>query len=255
MGLQQFLPSEILRPYIKFHWIYSTDKDTSTDVIYPSGCVELAINISDGQVTTILNDRAIKMPSVEVLGQLTIPGRIIATKGSTLLVTRFYPYAVSLFFPNHVSEFTNDSIDLNEIFKNEATELYHRMMEQRTIDQKINMLEAFLIQKLKKGRSEEKLRLVEHICNQPFDCDILHVEDLASKYGFSERYIQKLFTDFIGISPKSFFNIQRFNRSLELVRSSGSSLTAIAHECGYYDQAHFIKEFKNFTGMTPSQVQ
>ena len=53
---------------------------------------------------------------------------------------------------------------------------------------------------------------------------------------------------------KSFFSVQRFNKSLQLVRSADLSLTNIAYECGYYDQAHFIKEFKSYTGISPSRL-
>jgi AraC-like DNA-binding protein len=56
----------------------------------------------------------------------------------------------------------------------------------------------------------------------------------------------------IGISPAAFTSVIRFNKSLELVLNTTQSLTAIAYDCGYYDQAHFIKEFKKFTDITPS---
>jgi AraC-like DNA-binding protein len=74
---------------------------------------------------------------------------------------------------------------------------------------------------------------------------------LSEEYGFSERYIEKLFVDMVGITPRAFFSVYRFNKSLGLVLSSGRRLTSIAYDCGYYDQAHFIKEFKKFTGITP----
>ncbi len=72
---------------------------------------------------------------------------------------------------------------------------------------------------------------------------------------YSERYIQKLFLDNVGITPKSFSNIHRFNKSLQLIQTADLPLTSIAYDCGYYDQAHFIKEFKKFTGLTPSEVR
>jgi AraC-like DNA-binding protein len=85
--------------------------------------------------------------------------------------------------------------------------------------------------------------------NESFD-----LSRLAAEFNLSERYIQKLFLNYVGITPKSFFSVQRFNKSLGLVRKANTSLTNIAYECGYYDQAHFIKEFKSYTGLTPSQL-
>jgi AraC-like DNA-binding protein len=255
MEIKTFLPSNILSPYIKYYWIYTTDKESLTEVIYPSGYVELAINISNGNLTTMINDRYIKMPNIEVLGQLTLPGKFTITNGIRLLIIRFYPYASSLFFPNKVSDFTNDSIDLNDILNNEAIGLYNIMIEQDSINKKIDILELFLIQKLRSNEKKlEKLKLAQSICGQIENyVEPFRIKNLASYYGFSERYIQKLFLDFIGISPKSFFNIQRFNKSLKLIQSKDPSLTSIAYDCGYFDQSHFIREFKTFSGVTPSK--
>ena len=254
---QQFYSSDILKPYIKCYWIYKTDKGVFKEIIYPSGYVELVINISTGNVSTIINDRCIQMPALEVLGQLTSPAKLLASEKTVLLITRFFPHATALFFPNHISSFTNNSIDLYDVFKNEASELFEQLVAQSSIEQKINLLNFFLIRQLKKNeRKQEKLKLVEHICNYIHsDSELFNVKSIAAQYGFSERYIQKLFLDFVGLTPKFFFNIQRFNKSLELLRLSNSSLTSIAYACGYYDQSHFIKEFRAFTGTTPFKYQ
>lgn len=256
MQFQTFAPADILKPFIKHYWIFTTDQAID-DAIYPSGYLELAINISDGRVTSVLDDRYIKMPSVEVLGQLTSPARIVTNGKTRLLVARFYPHATSLFFPNRISSFTNDSIDLLDVFKEDAIDLYSRLMDQRTLLQKISILDAFLVKQLTKNqKSVPQTQLIHNIVSQAAQSDAPpDIENIALQYGFSARYIQKLFLDYVGLTPKRFFNIRRFNRSLDLVRTSGASLTSIAYECGYYDQAHFIKEFKTFTGLTPSQVQ
>ena len=256
MEFENFPPSDILKSYIKYYWVCTTDEDVSMEVMYPSGYVELCIDISNGNTVRHFGDRATKMPSMEVLGHLTKPTKATVTKGTTVLVTRFYPYASSLFFPNQVSNFTNDSIDLYDILSKESTEFYNHLMEQRTLGQKIKALDSFLVQRLtKSNKKREQFGLVEHLCS----CiskkdDSFNLKNMASSYGFSERHIQKLFHDWVGLTPKSFHSILRFNKSLELIQSSGSALTSIAYECGYYDQAHFIKEFKSYAGITPSQV-
>ncbi|RPD39135.1 helix-turn-helix transcriptional regulator [Chitinophaga barathri] len=252
MNFQQFPPSPLLQPYIKCYWIFATGQEGITETIYPSGYLELAINISAGNVVTILNDRHIKMPPVEVLGHLTAPGKITASKSTTLLIARFHPHASAIFFPAQASEFTNDSIDLKDLIKQDAEELFERIMEQETLEQKVAVLDRFLVNKLKGLiKDQQRLELVRHLSAG----DTVSVEKLAQRFGVSERYVQKLFLDYVGVTPKSFFNIQRFNKSLQLVRTSTVSLTSIAYECGYFDQAHFIKEFRNFTGLTPSQYQ
>ena len=76
-----------------------SDQDISKDVMYPSGYVELAINISNGKLISHIGTRSIDMPDVEVLGHLTVPSRVTATRGTELLVARLYPHTSSLFFP------------------------------------------------------------------------------------------------------------------------------------------------------------
>jgi AraC-like DNA-binding protein len=129
-------------------------------------------------------------------------------------------------------------------------------MEQPLLEQKVNVLEAFLIDRLNRARkNQEKIPLVEVLCHSICsNGEAFNMKQLAAETGFSVRYIQQLFMNYVGISPQSFYSVHRFNKSLELVRSANTSLTDIAYECGYYDQAHFIKEFKAYTGITPSQL-
>ena len=253
----QFRPDDILKPYIKGYTLITVDQDLKDEVFYPSGFVDFAVNISSGSAITTINGRAIDMPKVEVLGQLTVPTRLTVAKGTSVLIARIYPYANSLFFSNSISDFTNDSIDLHGVLSIEADEFYDKLMHANTIEQKVKALDQFFICKLRKNeRMLKKTKIISHLCNRicaegtSFD-----LESLSSNLGLSERYIQKLFESVVGLTPRAFFNTQRFNRSLELIRSSDSHLTSIAYDCGYYDQAHFIKEFKRFTGITPSEAR
>ncbi|SEM58027.1 transcriptional regulator, AraC family [Chitinophaga rupis] len=250
-----FYPSAILSRYVKYYWTCIHDSDT-LELMYPSGCLEFCIDISNCDTIRHRGNQSIIVPRLEVLGHWNIPTKASIQKGNICLITRFYPYAGALFFPNQVSDFTNKSIDLHDILNKESREFYQRLMEQPSLEQKVKVLEAFLIDKLLSSRkNQEKIMLVEALCNsicqngESFD-----IERLAAESGFSERYIQKLFLNYVGISPKSFFSVQRFNKSLRLVRSANMSLTNIAYECGYYDQAHFIREFRSYTGITPSQL-
>ena len=98
--------------------------------------------------------------------------------------------------------------------------------------------------------------MVQALSQQLFlEHQALDLPALARHSGLSERYIQKLYLANIGISPAAFTAVVRFNRSLHQVLHTSASLTAIAYECGYYDQAHFIKEFRKFTGITPSAAR
>jgi AraC-like DNA-binding protein len=250
-----FFPSPALNRYVKYYWTCRHDSDVR-EVMYPTGCVELCIDISAGDTLRHRGGRSMPVPRLEVLGHWNIPTSATLKKGNTCLITRFHPYAGSLFFPNPLSEFTNESIDLFDILNKECSEFYYRLMEQPLLEQKVKVLEAFLLDRLSRtSKDQQKIELVEGLCasicqaTESFD-----LSRLAAEVRFSKRYIQKLFLNYVGITPKSLFSVQRFNKSLELVRSGSRSLTDIAYECGYYDQAHFIKEFRGYTGIPPSRL-
>jgi AraC-like DNA-binding protein len=253
----QFQVSDVLKPYVKSYWAFTMNQGLENEIIFPSGSVDLVINISNGEVITVINDQSIDMPEMEVFGQLTKPCRITATIGTTVLIARFYPFSSSLFFPGPISDFSNNSIDLNYIFAGKLNEFYDDLMEINEIEKKVNLLDAYLVHQLRtREKTFKKIQLIKQICNCiDIEGESFNISRVSDKYGLSVRYIQKLFLDKVGLTPGKFYSVQRFNKSLDLIRSSDSSLTAIAYHCGYYDQAHFIKEFKRFTGIAPSKFK
>ncbi len=79
-----------------------------------------------------------------------------------------------------------------------------------------------------------------------------NIETIALRYGITARYLQKLFLQHIGVTPKVYSSINRFQRTLKHINKKEVSLTSIAYECGDEEQSHFIREFRSFTGLTPS---
>ena len=79
-----------------------------------------------------------------------------------------------------------------------------------------------------------------------------NLSNIASKHGITPRYLHKLIYQNTGLSPTSFNKINRFQFSLKLIGKNEQPLTSIAYHCGYFDQSHFIRDFKSFTGLTPS---
>src|SRR5689334_17880026 len=125
----QFAPSDILRPFVKNYTLISIDKDLTDEVFYPSGYIDLVINVSEGNAVTFIDGRRRKLPGVEVLGHLTLPSRLTVTKGTSVLIARIYPFASSLFFTDSMSEFTNYATDAYGIFSREVNDFYYSLME------------------------------------------------------------------------------------------------------------------------------
>jgi len=104
-----------------------------------------------------------------------------------------------------------------------------------------------------KRKKAEKLRMIGEIMKDMRSNSFADtIENTANRYNVTPRYLQKLFVQYTGMTPKLFSKINRFQLSLQLISRNESSFTAIAYDCGYADQSHFIRDFKSFTGTTPS---
>jgi hypothetical protein len=251
----QFSPSIILKPFVKSYSVITIDRIITDEVFYPSGYIDFVVNIS-GNAATIINGYQKNTPEVELLGHLTVPSRLTVAKGTCVLIARFFPYSCPLFFPNPISDFTNYATDLYGVFSKEIYDFYDKVMNRFSIEDKVKELDNFLVQKLRENEDKyRKTSLMAEICGTMFSGEKFGGFDLSQKYGLSERYIQKLFHENIGLSPASLFSVMRFNKALNLILTSDLSLTSVAYECGYYDQAHFIREFKKFTGIKPSKAR
>jgi AraC-like DNA-binding protein len=252
----QFAPAEILKPFVQKYIAVTISDPLDREIFYPSGYIDLVIK-SNGFAATAINGVYKSTPDLELLGHLTLPTTVYATKGTELLIARLHPYSCSLFFNNRISEFTNSATDVSLINSKEATQLYEQIHACPSLPKKISILERYLIGKLKASeKAYGRVVNLSRICNFVTDrSEAFSVKKISSETGVSERYIQKLFLEYVGLQPVSLHASHRFITSLEHIISTSSSLTSIAYACGYYDQAHFVKEFKRFTGISPLQAR
>ena len=253
----QYLPCDILKPFIRSYSLITIDKDIKDEIFYPSGYLDFIVKIADGNAATIINGQYRDTPAFELLGHLTVPTRLNATKGTTILIARMYPYACSIFFPNPITDFTNAATNLLDVYAKELHDLYEVMLSKISITQQIHLLESFFIEKLKRHeKKRQKIQQLSLICQHILTTgEGFDLNQLSSTLGLSKRYIQKQFFEMVGLTPGTLYASYRFNRSLQQILTTDLSLTSIAYECGYYDQAHFIKEFRKFTGISPFQVR
>ncbi len=253
----QYTPCDILKPFIRNYSVITIDKDINNEIFYPSGYVDFIVKMPDGNAATIIGGQHRDTPAFELLGHLTVPTRLNAAKGTTILIARMYPYACAVFFPNPITDFTNSATNLLDVYAKDLRDLYEVMMSKVSIIQQIALIESFFIEKLKKHEGKrQKVQQLSLICQHILTTgEGFDLNQLSSTLGLSKRYIQKQFFEMVGLTPGTLYASYRFNRSLGQILTTDVSLTSIAYECGYYDQAHFIKEFRKFTGITPLQVR
>ncbi len=165
---------------------------------------------------------------------------------------QFKPGGTFPFFKAPAGALANQHVSLDALWGRFAGELREQVLEARTPAQKVRVLQQALLARLAKALAGHAAVAfaVREIGNDP----LLSVSEISGRVGLSRRRFTQLFQDQVGLSPKTFCRVRRFQRALDRVRAKPASIdwADLALECGYYDQAHFIHDFGTFSGLTPS---
>jgi len=224
------------------------------DKAFATGCVEIMFNLGNGKWETAVGDKFVTTPPIELWGQVVRPLTFRSLGKNIMLGIRFYAHTACLFLNDSVSLFNNHITDLAAVAGKSVSELHAKLLEAISIKQRLQLIERFLLDRLLRYEKKfDKLAMIEDILTDLKQEDFFdNIENVASRYGITSRYLQKIFLRYTGLTPKLYSRINRFQKSLLLVNKKNNSLTDIAYECGYFDQSHFIRDFKWFTGFIPS---
>jgi len=258
MLYREYFPGEMLKQYVQCYFLCGNDSPAMIDdSVFASGFVEIMFNIGDDGPQKLTNGKLVSQPPVQLWGQTIQPLSFTTTGKHTMLGVRFFTHTAACFFDEPIDTFNDQVIDFNDIKGGDARLLYIQLLEANTLAKRIELLEAFLLARLARFAPKfDRLSMISSIMQELNGKDFFeNINSVASRYGLSSRYLQKLFISYSGLGPNLFSKISRFQKSLHMVAQKQLSLTAIAHECGYYDQSHFIKDFKYFTGSVPSHFQ
>ncbi len=172
---------------------------------------------------------------------------------SELFVINFRKGRAFPFVQGPLSAFTDAVVDGEQSFRKDILQLREALLELPEAREKFALAEKLLM-----AQYGSNLRInpcVDYALNQiQLDPAQTTITKLSGKIGYSHKHFIRLFRDHTGLSPKEFLKIIRFQKAITLIdRPFAEGWTGIAAASGYYDQAHFIHEFKNYSGFTPSQ--
>lgn len=255
MTYREIQPGLPLRPYVKCYYIYESGSDVAFyDTVFPSGSMEVIFNLGTGNWQTAHRGEYVTTPSIECWGQLTRPLPIQSIGKNTMLGIRFFPHAAAKFIGDKVDLFNNQVVDYGYLAGKAVAALHAMLVETQSWNRRVELVEAYLLRQVSMtGKNGSGMSVVSDVMKEMTrDGFFDNIDSVASRYGITSRYLQKLFLQYTGLTPKLYSKINRFQNSLRLVARKNASLTSIAYECGYFDQSHFIREFKSFTGVTPS---
>lgn len=158
------------------------------------------------------------------------------------------PEKAKFLFSEKLTQFKNNVIALEEIWEKDGKYLTEAIAHESNFKKKENLLESFITKKI--NDFQPKLHLSFYKIIQS-NCSIT-VDELAKRSLKSYSHFRKLFKEEIGLSPKEYIKVIRIQRAIQLLRAKNkTSLTSLAYELGYFDQAHFIHDFKAITQSSP----
>lgn len=256
MILRTFEPSPLLQPYVRFYWECRVEnEDLPLDQsMFPFGSFELIFNLLNPP-RMIGTGRSGKdrsepnaQPSSFCPGQFTTPFLLQYRKPSVCLGVSMHAWVGNLLFGIPACELTNRIIRLARMDSNTA-HVFRKLQSRKNT---VSVIEAFLRKKFLHSEIDSLVRsIVTAIQVQPSRNS---VRSFLSQLHLTHRRIEQRFLAVTGLTMSRFIRKARFHRTIQhLNRNNKLSLTNVAHEMGYYDQPHFINEFKAFAGITPSE--
>lgn len=252
MNYQLYTPTPELQPFIKCFWSLEDEKQDEPvkQRVLPDGCMEMIFHYGDLYQQYFADGSSIVQPRSFVFGQITKYIEIAPTGASGIISARFLPEGIGPFINMPVTSLENKAVAIAEIFA-DGSSLEKHVINANNNEERIKLVESFLLSKLIEPNTIDTIArsCVEAIFQSQ---GRIAVVELAGKMNINRRSMERKFTTAIGMSPKQLARVARLQSTLKMLEQKKfTSLTSLAYENGYYDQAHFIKDFKEFTGMSP----
>ena len=260
MIYREFETHAALAPYVQLVWMMESeheDDHAPRSLIVPDGIVEIVFHYGDPWITTVAGGKRMVQPRSFAISQMRKYIEIESNGRTGFVSVRFYPWGAYHFFDKPVNSFLDDTLSTANLWPLHYEDLMEKL---RAAEDGADGAGGASLASFVQGFLQD--RLAEH-CKDDVALDEavklirskggqLPIEEVGEHVGLSRKQLERKFVSTVGTTPKTFARISRFlNICHHLDRYRGSTLTRLAHECGYFDQAHFIREFNDFTGFTP----
>jgi AraC-like DNA-binding protein len=255
MDYQAFQPNNDLATLVKCYWTLESPKEEPPEkqTIIPDGCMEMIFHYGDLYKQYLENGNSIIQPKCFVIGQLIRPLEIEPTGETGIFSVRFHPNGFLPFATIPIKQMEHTAVPLEKMFGKDGLEIEEQVLNASSTSERIKFVETFLLNRLTDTKTVD--RIVKSTVKTILTANgQLSIKELSKQTGINRRQLERKFSGAIGLSPKQLSKTIRLQATLKmLLNKNFTSLTALAYENEYYDQAHFIKDFKELTGFTPKE--
>lgn len=249
----QILPPVALSPYIK-HYLFleSGDNRHKSLRLFSDGNTGMVFLPDQGRLSI---NQTQNLPPSFLYGQISHYQDLASVDQTSFIIIVFQPDGLYRLLGISASELKDQIVTAQDVFGTPVKKLYETLFQLSHSTEKIQALNSFFYELAVHLRSPRQTLLptvLRHIAQHK---GIVTVEQLVHYTGYTERHVERIFAQQIGVSPKKYGNIVQLHAFLKLLRNKPAeiSLTAISYESGYSDQSHLTRAFKKYTGITPSQ--
>lgn len=244
-----------LRNYLRGYWLIEAGAATETLELVPDGYPEIFFTLASSVQIFAGGNRWESYSQAGVIGQVTNRFSFEIAAHSRVLYVKMYPWTPALLFSIPAWQLTNDSLEMSALTNDSGFRtLSDQVYDTRTFEQAVALLDAFFLQKL--GGLTFENPFLQFAVRQIYASNgTTSIDSLTSHIQASRRYVELLFKQSIGMSPKQYARLIRVKKATMLMQSSNAPahLQTIAGSLNYYDQSHFLKDFKAVVNQTPTQ--
>lgn len=248
-------PTGILSKYIQNYFIVETYNSIDfmpKERVYPTGNATIVFHYGSPSIFQKKDSSKNIEPNLVICGQQTSYYDLSLSGKTGMILIVFKPHGVKSFFNFPITELLNENLSLHDLINNETIELEDKLFNSPNNKQRITHLENFLIKRLIQNyefeRVEYALEIIENSKGQ------IKAQVIAHEVCLGIKQFERTFSKYVGINPKKYASIVRFQNVIQMRRKhKNSSMFQLAFDNGYYDHAHFIHDFKSFTGLSPKE--
>ncbi|TKK64473.1 AraC family transcriptional regulator [Ilyomonas limi] len=256
---QEFKPTPVLQPYVDTYWLLSFEgaynEYSPGQYCLPNGMVEIVITISEGNYHIGANGDWFPMPDMMMCGVYHKNVIMRATGTTRKFGIRVKPEMLHILFTVPSSVLYEDYTNLENIVGNDAKLFVEQLAEAHDTTKIVSRTDAFLLAQLNKHKQEHSY-LIKAVNLMRSSKGSVSVDAISKSVYRSPRQLQRSFQHEMGLSPKSYQRLIRFRnvyRNMQMLQQAGG-WAGLSYKLGYADQAHLIRDFKEFTGLVPTDL-
>ena len=250
-----YVPGPPLREFVDYFWLFNGGQAPRKERIVPSGTSELVINLRADEIRIHhpAHSKHRRLSGAVLSGPYSSILVVDAMQHESMLGVHFKPGGAFPFLGAPASELTDAHAELADLWGRQANQLRERLCDTVAPHDQFQIMEQVLLDRLRrspKGRREIATAL------HAFGLygTGTSVRDVAREVGICQRRFTKVFAAQVGLTPKVFCRILRFQRARTLAdQIEKPNWAQLASTCGYFDQSHLINDFQEFSGFSPTE--